>query len=66
MAVGMRGIYPLDKFYETQKPAGDFLCARGLSRSVIEGQVDLFCVYCSWLIAKEHQVEPRGSHLNLN
>ena len=65
MAVGMRGIRPLDTFYETQKPAGDFLCARGLSRSVIEGQVDLFCVYCTWLIAKEQQVESRGLYFNL-
>ena len=63
VAVGMRGICPLDAFYETQKPAGDILCARGLSCSVIKGQVGSFCVYCAWLIAKKHQVEPRGSHI---
>jgi hypothetical protein len=65
VALGMRGICPLDAFYETQKPAGDVLCARGLSCAVIEGQVDSFCVYCAWLVAKEHQAEARGSHISL-
>ena len=65
VAVGMRVICPLNTFYETQKPAEDILRARELSCSVIEGQVDLFCVYCAWLIAKEHQVEPQGSHIYL-